>query len=635
MPSRGLSILIAAALVLGATLTPLAQSENARRGSLFGAFHGLQPGEFVVHTQKIPVEIVLIGFGTRGVKSSDILPLLPDTYTPIVRYPQFYGLNGRDMGLSYAFEYSVTRQSSAFERQFFDFLARSGTEGPPTTFQLDYNAQVHNVVDVAGPVLYIDGPRVERWLETHDRPRDRGYTIYFINWYGRPGFRFHVYTKTDDPDPDTGYNFGKVRASRAMNSWGGSTGRTWFYDFSAGPEAWTGNWNVDDADVDGDGIGDYRMPPIWEYASNGYRAPSRLGADMGLLTRFVGINLLFTPSPLYDPMITAPGPGGRRVVDMTMFEDDPGSSGLDWVNARFAKDRWSRFQPYYRWKTALRDVKPIDPGAKNALDTYAQTNVTPGCWESIGVPDAQLFCYFAEHLGLYVPDYKPHDYVAPVFSFNTTDDNLGAQLGVLGFADDNWVDGTQSFVFAFDTDGDRELGFGFTGTAIHEVGHHIGLPHPHDGYDAELGFDYGPGGDLYFAWSGDESDTVMQYLSVTNEFGEHNRDNMYRWEMAGYLNWSNALVADILASPKAHKVALVLRTADLLAALAQNLFRQCNYLEAAASARGAYLALVNAADEIGVSSERLSAARRALPSELIERYVCRPRFMQEPGVARP
>ena len=65
---------------------------------------------------------------------------------------------------------------------------------------------------------------------------DKSYTIYYINWYDRPDFQFHVYTKTDSPDPDTGYNFGLLRQTRKMVAWGGSHGRTWFYDLSAGPD---------------------------------------------------------------------------------------------------------------------------------------------------------------------------------------------------------------------------------------------------------------------------------------------------------------------------------------------------------------------------------------------------------------
>jgi hypothetical protein len=83
----------------------------------------------------------------------------------------------------------------------------------------------------------------------------------------------------------------------------------------------------------------------------------------------------------------------------------------------------------------------------------------------------------------------------------------------------------------------RGLGFGFSDTLVHEVGHHIGMSHPHDGYDSELGLDYGPGGATYFAWSGDESCTVMHYLALSASFGQFDMDNMYRWETAGYVNW--------------------------------------------------------------------------------------------------
>jgi hypothetical protein len=64
-----------------------------------------------------------------------------------------------------------------------------------------------------------------------------------------------VYTKTNEPDPDAGSNFGVVRETRKIVAWGGSapgdeenetsgtayTGapkRLWFYDLSAGRESW-------------------------------------------------------------------------------------------------------------------------------------------------------------------------------------------------------------------------------------------------------------------------------------------------------------------------------------------------------------------------------------------------------------
>jgi hypothetical protein len=624
-------------------------------------FAGLQPGEFVVHTQRVPIRIVLIGFEEGQVNETEILSILPTTYKPLVRNAQFYGLSGRDLGLEYEFEYQFTRKSQSFSTAFFRYLRRIGTPGPPTFFQQLYNDQNTNVLDVTGPVLYIDAPSVERWLDEHDsaghrndsddrdwrrfhsendddddngederrdRRLERRYTIYFVNWYGRSDFRFHVYTKTDDPDPDTGFNFGLL-AQTAINSWGGTSSRSWFYDFSAGPEWNSTNYVVDVKDLNGDGIDDYRMPVIWEYAPTGYRLPAALSQDMGFLARFVAINLIFTPSPYYDPLVTAPGRHGAKVTDISLLEDDPLSKGIDFIDPEFAKAKLRAFQPQYRWRAPLRSFDPIDAGAKRALDIFAGNLIEDDCWTEFGNPFAQLFCYFNDSLEHYVPPYPPRDYVAEVFAFNTTTQGLGQWFGLLGFADDNWTDGTQTFAFAFDSQAYRDAGFGFTATIVHEVGHHIGQSHPHDGYDAEFGIDYAPGGFFYFAWDGDESDSVMSYIALSNNFSQFDRDNSYRWETAGYLNWSNALAAAILASPDASEVEDELHEADREAHHALQAFRRWQYFSAVKSARRAYTILSRAAEEIGASSTTLAIARMRLANAPPPKDGCRPRLLKE------
>ena len=603
-------------------------ADPAAKGGKHPSLGGLSPGEFVVHSQGVPVRVVLIGFDKDQVDTGDLAGLLPATYTPAVRSPLFYGLNGRAMGLQYQFTYDIVRKGRGFTDRFFHHLSSTGVEGPLTTYQARYNAQTKNVLDVSGPVLYIDAPQVEKWLQANDAQRDHGYTVYFVNWYGRPDFRFHVFTKTDEPDPDTGFNFGAL-AQNAISSWGGTSSRSWFYDFSAGPEWNMANWVVDREDLDGDDVPEYRMPTIWEYATNGYRGPAALGQDMGLLTRYVAINLLFTSSPLYDPLITAPGPFGRKVADVSMFEDDPASQGSNFIDLGFAREQWRRFQPYYQWRTPFRDLL-ADFGVKRSLDIFTLQNDTdPGCWVPFGTPFAQLFCYFDENLPVYVPPRPERDYVGETFAFNTTREGLGAQLGLLGFADDNWLNGTQTYVFAFGADLYRSIGYGFTATIVHEIGHHIGMSHPHDGYDAETGVDYGPRGPYYFAWEGDESDTVMHYLSTSNGFGTHNRDNMYRWETAGYLNWANALAGDILDSRHAGRVRLALSLAGADAATARRRFDEWDYLSAVDHARRAYTTLVLAASAIDVSSDRLAAARLAIPGARPAKEGDRPRMLLE------
>ena len=208
---------------------------------------------------------------------------------------------------------------------------------------------------------------------------------------------------------------------------------------------------------------------------------------------------------------------GRKIADVTMFEDDPASSGVDFMN------HWLRaavvgalpaLLPLAHCAARRQSDRPGRQAVARRHRREQRARTDAGCHSAI--PFAQLFCFFTENFAQYVPPYPARDYVAPVFAFNTTEAGLGEQFGLLGFADDNWVDGTQSLVFAFDADVYRETGYGFTGTIIHEVGHHIGMSHPHDGFDPETGVDFGADGEFFFAWAGDESETVMHYLTLSN-----------------------------------------------------------------------------------------------------------------------
>jgi hypothetical protein len=586
-------------LAIATLASPLAAAETAA------------PGEPITLNQTIPVNIVFVGYEEDDLDVADLESMLPATADPLVRYPEFYGVSGRELGLLFHFDHRLHWASQGFEDQFFGYLGSAGGTADPTDFQLMYNDQLGNVLDVTGPVRYIDGPATERVLSQMAQSHlgidtRRSYTIFFVNWYGREDFQFHVYTKTDEPDPDTGYNFGELRASRKMIAWGGTSSRTWFYDLSAGPEAWTDNWNVDDPDLDGNGVEDYRMPAIWEYADGGYRAPSELGSDLGKVARFVAIDLLFASSPLYDPLVTTPGLNGSKVAHIEMFEDDATSSGLDWIDTGYIYNELAGFEPYYPWQVALEDNNPIDFGAKMALGIAGSPNPHPDCWVEFGDPFAQFFCYFDANLATYVPPYAPNDYVIEVFAYNTTPRSLGLLDGLLGFADDNWVDGTQTYVFEFLTRTYRELGYGFSTTTVHEVGHHLGMSHPHDGYDSELGIDFGPADEFYYAWSGDESDSVMSYLGVSNSFGVFDRDNMYRYEAAGYVNLANELLGAILAHPDAGSVQNLTNAATQAINRATVQFGAWSYLNSATTAYGAYTLALAAAEQLGIESASLA-----------------------------
>ena len=285
---------------------------------------GLQPGGLTKFKERVPVNVVFVGFDDRDVPWAKVRSELANGAQPLVRSREPYGITEK-LGLDYTFDYTPYYTSKSWEDSFFGYLSSIAVKKPLTEWQQTYNDQANNVLDVTDN-RWIDAPKVEkRLIDNAPASIDtRRPTIFFINWWGRKDFKFHVYAKTGEPDPDTGYDFGANRDTRKIVAWGGTTpddeetglgnrgvNRVWFYDLSAGPENWGGNFDVDDADLDGDGVADYRIPVSWEYGS--YRKKSELPRDLGKVVRYVGLNLLFASSPLYPPYFTADrDPGPRR-----------------------------------------------------------------------------------------------------------------------------------------------------------------------------------------------------------------------------------------------------------------------------------------------------------------------------------
>ena len=460
-----------------------------------GKYGNLTPGAKARLHERVDVNLVFVGYEDDQVDESDFMAELPRTYKPVVRSRLFYGIT-EYLGITYDYNYDTHWANSGYENSFFKTLSGLATPGPRTEYQNAYNAQKKNVLNVTQN-HYIDAPSVERWLADHppdgvDTTKD---TIFFVNWYNRDDFKFHVYTKTNEPDPDTGYNFGELRETRKIISWGGTAPgdeengyagaarRIWFYDLSAGPESWTDNWNVDDPDLDGNGRVDYRMPPIWEYTGGGYRRPAAIGSDLGLVARYVGVNLLFTSSPLYPPDITPPALPEDFNLDSNTYEGLPGVDASEaYITEDLLLSELSELQTTVDYSYDEQELA-FTGKAKSCYVTWLQDEA---CYPNLDYPAfANLFLNNALKKQQWMDGPKSADYEAGLFNY-ATNDKLSAPF--LGFADDNYRDGTQSYVFSFVSPLIADvLGYGLTTTMIHEVGHHVGMSHPHDGFDYETG----------------------------------------------------------------------------------------------------------------------------------------------------
>ena len=584
----------------------------------------LSPGGFHDLAHDIDVNIVLVGYemggGPQNVNPVTLRAGLPAVSRPLHRTQDaFYGLR-QFLGLTHNYHYNVVFADAAFENAFFGYLSSIAVPQPRTLFQDQYNAQIDRAVAV-GANHFIDAPSVEQWLADHPPAGvdTTTYTIFFVNWYGRADFKNHVYTKTDEPDPDTGYNFGVIRQSRKMIAWGGtaaddaesglgSTHRIWFHDLSAGPESWTDNWNINDADIDGNGVMEYRMPPVWEYGNPSaaiYRPFDDLSGDLAKVARYTAINLLFTTSPLYKPAISPPDLPSNLQVDIHLYQGEPGFDGTSVLDTTFVKAKLGKLQPLNGLATEVHD-QSLRGRALAIYQCFVTAFTGPGpngdsCYGGrlFNIAFADLFLFHDDKITQFIEG--DADYEVPVFLYDITDELSPGNL--LGFADDNWRDGTQSYVFGFVTPSIRTLGYGLTTTTIHEVGHHIGMSHPHDGYDYEDDLDYGGFDAFDYVNSGDESNTVMSYIDLNWDFSQFDRDNMNRYLVATYINQANSVLAQIYASPRAGTAAAQLTAADAAAAAAVAKVHAMDYPGAAASAKTAYTTVLAAAVTAGVHIE--------------------------------
>ncbi len=165
-------------------------------------------------------------------------------------------------------------------------------------------------------------------------------------------------------------------------------------------------------------------------------------------------------------------------------------------------------------------------------------------------------------------------------------------------------------MFAYVSPGIVDAGYGLTTTLIHEVGHHIGLSHPFDGYDSASGVDFEPTGDFYFAWLGAYSNSMMSYIDLNWDFSQFDQDNMNRFETAALIEAANRLAGEALAGPRPGRAYAELAGRTRPSAAPSRPSGPSAYADAVAEANEAYDLARSAALAAGVDVERSEALAR-------------------------
>ena len=241
---------------------------------------------------------------------------------------------------------------------------------------------------------------------------------------------------------------------------------------------------------------------------------------------------------------------------------------------------------------------PLTGKARQCYDLWLPAQDVP-CYPELDYPAfANLFLFNALNLERTQDDAGRVDYELPNFNYATTN---AEESGLLGYADDNYRTGTQSFVFNFVSPAIAE-NYGLTTTMIHEDGHHLAMSHPHDGYDSETGVDYEPDRPLLLRLVGRPEQ--LDHELHRPELGlQPVRPRQHEPLHGGRLRPQRQpdRGRHPRPDPDAGRAADELAAADALLGASKLAFRHHRYLAAAFTARAAYDQVRKGARQAGVA----------------------------------
>ena len=111
------------------------------------AYNELNPGGTPKFGERVPVNVVFVGYNQDDAPWAAVRSQLASSGSPRVRSRANYGIDER-LGLDYTYDYRPHYTSRAWEDGFFSHLSSLAVRQPLTEFQVAYNEQENNVLDV-------------------------------------------------------------------------------------------------------------------------------------------------------------------------------------------------------------------------------------------------------------------------------------------------------------------------------------------------------------------------------------------------------------------------------------------------------------------------------------------------------
>jgi len=493
-----------------------------------------EPKDLIIDTE-MQINLVMIGDTWSDADKEGITNKLLKTYTPTIFFED------RAAGVKYNYAYNFVSVSEPTADKLFKFINGIAVEN--TTPEMIKQWVASKDIEFWGPEFVtidkkkykmIDTFQVEDWL-FDNLELDEGYTIYFLKPSNEQISYFHTYDSITT-DPDTEIDF----IQEGMMGFGGIH-RFYFIDLTAGP------WLYPYVPVSETQVIAQFHKNLYEVkkAEDYYNFIADYAKD--------AIMLLFTPSYLYSPSYKSNFRIDALLIDMTSgkaFHDVAGK----FIDRSAMNRALTDLIPYAEWSSditgqsfdalprdlqhaILRSLSFKEVQVGDVVVVKSENLITElNNWVSKALTEEQLELAQEEAAKtVFVP--------IVIFVFDT--DAYVDKVPVVGTAAPDPNDETVPCcaVVAVDKHVLSDIGTGLSTLAVHEMGHVLGLRHPHDGHDEQKG--------EFNNWFFDWSYSPMTYASpaglgcgipnepcgiVISEFGQFDHDAMDRAIILSLLN---------------------------------------------------------------------------------------------------
>ena len=489
-------------------------------------------------TVSLEVKIVFVGINPNDIDTtymswSENLP---------ARINEEVLIGGKDMGVEFDVKYRFAFTDSAFKTKLADYLNSISETADIENPYFWYYKKVGDTYEQTWMKVrstQYDANEVEQWLTENSRQYggmlEYGWTFIVMYLPELPSATYKTmkeyqkqdifktttsvhphYYKIPAEDRDLGY---KLRYREFATAWGNHD-RLWFLDLSAGPSFWDASSTfplqvaIEDQNIK---LGStYGKSWLTEYLAD---------YVWGAVKNFA------VPSSTYYPTYS-----GRYNIIVTVFDDRTDDERIkvpveSTINADSIKQAFEDLAPYVTTDVQLdfRQLKDYSDLRSLVKDNHEKLK------EAVFHPDVDvvdlrpIYRYLQSNLKDFATPIKRDEaeFTIPLFAFvfsgktyftysNKWDHEhindperqslSGIALGDIALVGTNQWDFTRG-----DEVGQKGKGLGMTSTVIHELGHMVGLMHPHE-YDNVGDFAYG----------------VMSYFTEDYQFGQSDKDFIRR-----------------------------------------------------------------------------------------------------------